>query len=416
TPDNPNRITRDPAAAMLGGVCAGLARKLGVDPIVIRVGAVVLAIGTSGIAAIGYLLAWALLPAAGAAESGPGARRRRRRGSWRIAGGVALLALSVLLGFRELGIWWSDALVWPLVLAAFGVALLWGLSRPATEQAAERPERGDAGRVSLLEPEAEPAPGEAARRFSRAGFGIALVLGAALLFLWSSGVLDAAGDTALAALVVTIALVLISAPFWWGLVRRLTVERSARIRSQERAEVAAHLHDSVLQTLALVQRRSDDPTEVAKLARRQERELRSWLAGSEQPRPGERLADALRGVAEQVEETHGAIVEAVVVGDAPLDDGYEALVGATREALTNAAKFAAEGGPVRLYAEIEDGGAGVWVDDRGPGFDPEDVPADRRGVRESIIGRMKRHGGSAEIRSGPEGGTEVELKIEGNGR
>ena len=242
------------------------------------------------------------------------------------------------------------------------------------------------------------------------------MLGAALLFLWANGVLDAAGDTALAALVVAVALALISAPFWWGLVRRLTVERSARIRSQERAEVAAHLHDSVLQTLALVQRRSDDPAEVAKLARRQERELRSWLAGDEQPRPSERLADALRGIATEVEETHGAIVEAVVVGDAALDRPYDALVQASREALTNAAKFAADGGPVRLYAEIDEAGARVWVDDRGPGFDPAKVPADRRGVRESIIGRMQRHGGTAELRGGPEGGTEVELSMERNGR
>lgn len=400
---------------MLGGVCAGVARRLGVDLALIRVATVVLAIGTSGVAALAYLIAWALLPAAGSdPEAAPARLRRGRRGSWRIAGGVALLALSVLLAFRELGIWWSDALVWPLTLACFGVALLWGLSRPAGGAAADRHELTGAGRALPAEP--EPDPGEAARRFSRAGFGIALVLGAALLFLWANGALDAAGDAALAALVVAIALVLISAPFWWGLLRRLTVERSARIRSQERAEVAAHLHDSVLQTLALVQRRSGEPAEVAKLARRQERELRSWLAGSDRARPEERLADALRSVAEQVEETHGAIIEAVVVGDAALDEGFGALVGATREALTNAAKFAAEGGPVRLYAEISDGRAAVWVDDRGPGFDPAAVPAGRHGVRESIIGRMRRHGGRAEIRSGPEGGTAVELEIGGEPR
>jgi signal transduction histidine kinase len=193
-------------------------------------------------------------------------------------------------------------------------------------------------------------------------------------------------------------------------VRRLTVERSARIRSQERAEVAAHLHDSVLQTLALVQRRAGDPSEVAKLARHQERELRSWLAGAE-ARPRERLADALRAAAEEVEEAHGVPVEAVVGGDAALDERLEALVAAAREALTNAAKFASEGGEVRLYAEIENGTAKVFVDDRGPGFDPEAIPADRRGLRESIIGRMRRHGGRVEIRSAPETGTEVELEM-----
>ncbi len=381
-----------------------------------------LAIGTSGLAALAYLVAWGLLPAAGPGRASPSRRRRGRPGSWRIAFGIALLVLSVLLAFRAGGLWWSDALVWPLTLACFGVALLWGLTRPSTEEQAEAAvlDRGpraagltEAGGASA---EARPDPRETALRFSRAGFGIALVLASALIFLWANGVLSAAGDAALAALVVGVALALIGAPLWWGLIRRLRTEREARIRSQERAEVGAHLHDSVLQTLALVQRRSGDPGEVAKLARRQERELRSWLAGDEGPRPEERLADALRGAATEVEETHGAIVEAVVVGDAPLDPGYEALVAAAREALTNAAKFAAVGGPVRLYAEIGSDDASVWVDDRGPGFDPDQVPADRRGVRESIIGRMKRHGGSSKFRRGPDGGTEVELTMGRNER
>ena len=261
-----------------------------------------------------------------------------------------------------------------------------------------------------------PLPREEARRASWAGFLVAVVLGIALFFFWATGVLESAGSAALAALVVTIALALISAPLWLTMVRRLGAERMARARSQERAEVAAHLHDSVLQTLALVQQRAEAPDEVAKLARRQERELRSWLAGEEPLRPGERLADALRAAAAEVEETHDGQVEAVVVGDAALDERREALVAATREALTNAAKFASDGGPVRLYAEIEDSGARVFVDDRGPGFDPDAIPDDRRGVRESIIGRMERYGGRAEIRSGPGGGTEVELAIDGNGR
>jgi signal transduction histidine kinase len=230
------------------------------------------------------------------------------------------------------------------------------------------------------------------------------------------GALNAVSDVALAALVVAIALGLISAPFWWGMAQRLGAERMARARSQERAEVAAHLHDSVLQTLALMQKRAGEPDEVAKLARRQERELRTWLASGEPPRPAERLADALRAAAEDVEETHGAPVDAIVVGDAPLDERSKALVAAAREALTNAAKFASDAGPVHLYAEIENGSARVFIDDRGPGFDPNAVPDDRRGVRESIIGRMQRHGGRVEIRSGPGEGTEVELSLGGNGR
>jgi signal transduction histidine kinase len=394
------RLLRDPGGAILGGVCAGIARRYGFDALLLRVVLVVITILSGGLAAIAYLIAWGVMPASGAGTPERRPRALGRRGSWRIATGVALMALSLLLAFRELDVWWSDALVWPLTLASFGVALLWSLTRP------EREEIEEEGTVLATEPR------ERALRISRAGFGISLVVAAALLVLWGKGIFEGAGDAALAALVVIVAVALISAPLWWGLLRRLSAERAARIRSQERAELAAHLHDSVLQTLAVMQRRADDPGEVAKLARRQERELRGWLAGGSAERPTERLADALRSAAAEVEETHGAFVDAVIVGDAPLDERLEALVAASREALTNAAKFAGEGGPVRLYAEIEDGTARVWVDDRGPGFDPERVPGDRRGLRESIIGRMGRYGGSAEVRSAPGSGTEVELTIE----
>jgi phage shock protein PspC (stress-responsive transcriptional regulator) len=234
-------LQRDPANGVVSGVCAGIARRFGIDPVVPRVGFVVVAIGTSGIGALAYLLLWALIPSE-AGQRGP--RKGRRRGSWRIATGVGLLALSVVLTFRELGLWWSDALVWPLVLAAFGVALLWSLTRPVpeVEPAEEIPERERRARRSR----------EAAGRLSVAGFGVALVLGAGLLFLWANGVLDAAGDAALAALVVILGLGLVLAPLWWRFARSLAAERAERIRSQERAELGAPLHDSVLQTLALV--------------------------------------------------------------------------------------------------------------------------------------------------------------------
>ena len=272
--------------------------------------------------------------------------------------------------------------------------------------------RAEAGGEDL----ASAALGREASRISKVGFGLGVILAAGLLFLWANGSLEAAGRVALAALVVAVALILISAPFWLAMVRRLGSERVARARSEERAEVAAHLHDSVLQTLALIQKRSDDPEQVARLSRRQERELREWLADDRPSRPDERLADALRATAAEIEDSHGAPIEAIVIGDAPLDERREALVAASREALTNAAKFASEGGPVRLYAEIEEGAARVFIDDRGPGFDPDSIPANRRGVRESIIGRMKRYGGRAEIRSEPGDGTEVELTLPGGGR
>jgi signal transduction histidine kinase len=319
----------------------------------------------------------------------------RRVDSSVLGAGISILALGVVLLLEELGVvdlrpgWLLAALTATVVLAVASRSL----GGPPPDEGPGSPERE-------------------AVRVSRVGFVVAVVLGAALFFFWATGVLESAGSAALAALVVTIALVLISAPLWWSMARRLTAERVARARSQERAEVAAHLHDSVLQTLALVQRRADEPEEVAKLARRQERELRSWLAGEGPARPGERLADALKTAAFEVEEQHGVQVEPVVVGDAPLDERLEALVAATREALTNAVKFASDGGPVRLYAEIEVRQAKVFVDDRGPGFDTEAVSRDRRGIRESIIGRMERHGGRAEIRTGNGEGTEVELTMD----
>jgi signal transduction histidine kinase len=215
----------------------------------------------------------------------------------------------------------------------------------------------------------------------------------------------------LALIAAVVVLAVIFAPWVVRLLRSLTEERSERIRSQERAEVAAHLHDSVLQTLALVQR-SDDPQQVVALARRQERELRAWLAGRPAPGQAARLAPALEAAAADVEDHHGVPVEVVVVGDRELDPAVEAVVAAAREAMTNAAKFG-NSSTVDVYAECTPQTLQVFVRDRGPGFDPAAVPGDRRGVRESIIGRMERHGGRARITSPPNGGTEVELVLEG---
>jgi DNA-binding NarL/FixJ family response regulator len=252
---------------------------------------------------------------------------------------------------------------------------------------------------------------EARRRaavVSRSGLGIALVVAAGLVFLQATGALSAARDVVLAVLVVAVALGVIFAPLVVRLARSLTAERSERIRSQERAEMAAHLHDSVLQTLALVQKNAGDEREVAALARRQERELRHWLAG--RVAEGNRLAAALEAVAGEVEHAHGVDVEVVAVGDCELGERGRALVAAAGEAMVNAAKFGA-GSPVSVYAEAGDGRTHVFVRDRGPGFDPGTVPDDRRGVRDSIVGRMERHGGRAEIHSSRGEGTEVEVVI-----
>jgi signal transduction histidine kinase len=172
--------------------------------------------------------------------------------------------------------------------------------------------------------------------------------------------------------------------------------------------MAAHLHDSVLQTLALMQKRADDPREVAALARRQERELRSWLNTGSRREPGASLAAALEAAVVEVEDAHGVPVEVVAVGDRPLDERAEALVAATREAVLNAVKFA-PGARISVYAEVRGEHVEVFVRDRGPGFDLDAVPPDRRGLRESVLGRMERHGGRAAIHTRPGEGTEVEL-------
>ena len=400
------RLRRDPEHGMLGGVCAGIARELRVDPIVVRVAFVAAAVA-GGIGVVVYLLAWALTPAAGAVGA-PARRLRTGRGAVEVAQGVGFLLLSVLLVLRASGVWFSDAVVWPLVLVASGGALLW------------RQSLGTPGRTPAPGPhDAEPEPGtaqaaggpERARSVSRTGLGVALVVAAGLAFLQATGALSAARDAVLAALVAAVVLAVIFAPWVLRLVRSLGAERAERVRSQERAEMAAHLHDSVLQTLAMVQKRADDPREVAALARRQERELRTWLSGRGAAAGERRLETALEAVAGDVEREHGVPVEVVAVGDAGLDERGEALLAAAREAIVNAAKFG-EGSTVSVYAEAGDARLAVFVRDRGPGFDPAAVPADRRGVRESIVGRMERHGGRATIASSSGQGTEVELVLE----
>jgi signal transduction histidine kinase len=207
------------------------------------------------------------------------------------------------------------------------------------------------------------------------------------------------------------ALLLIAGPWLWRLALERDAERSARIRTEERADVAARVHDSVLQTLALIQRHSGEPRRVAALARRQERELRGWLY-EDRPLGDERasLVAALSAAAADVEELHGVRVELASAGDCPVDDGAGALVLAAREAMTNAAKFA-DVDEIDVYAEVTDDAVSVFVRDRGAGFDRAAVPADRRGLADSIEGRLARAGGSATISSAPGQGTEVELRL-----
>jgi signal transduction histidine kinase len=406
------RLRRDREHGWLAGVAAGIAGRFGLDPVLVRLAFVVgTAAGGAGVAI--YALAWLVVPAG---DSAPRERASSPRGraAVEVALGTGLLLLSVLLAFRGLGLWFSDAIVWPLVLIATGGVLIWRQSLGGDrEPAADTRPRPSTAAPTPPRDQRETAR-TAAVAFSRTGVGVALVIAAGFAFLQATGALGAARDVLLAVIAVIVVLGVIFAPWIARLARSLAAERAERIRSQERAEMAAHLHDSVLQTLALVQRRAAEPQEVAALARSQERELRAWLAGRPAPGQAARLAAALEGAAAEVEERHGVPVEVVAVGDAPLDSRAEAVVAAAREAMTNAAKFGG-GSTVDVYAECTRERIEVFVRDRGPGFVPTDVPADRRGVRESIVGRMDRHGGRARITSAPGSGTEVELVIDRDG-
>ncbi len=325
--------------------------------------------------------------------------RRTLAGTVLVLGGVvvALLTLQGALGIS----------FWALLLLGAGGVVLWSQTSEAARTAG-----GAGGAVSgwqrLLGRRAEDPTAPADRMVIASG--VALVVLGALVALSSLGALDATRTSVVQLVVALAAVLVVVAPFWLRLSRRAARERSERVRGDERAEVAAHLHDSVLQTLALIQRRSDDPREVAALARRQERELRLWLSGRSE-RPDVELMAALRAAAAAVEVEHAVEIDVVTTGEWPLDDRSVALLGASREAMTNAARHAGDG-RVSVFAEVAGDRLEVFVRDRGGGFDLDAVPADRRGVRESIVGRMRRAGGRATITSSPDAGTEVELHLE----
>jgi signal transduction histidine kinase/phage shock protein PspC (stress-responsive transcriptional regulator) len=390
------RLYRSPDDKVAAGVCGGLAEHLTVDVSVVRAAFVVLTL-LGGIGVVFYAAFWVLVPQRmGPAPSRPPRGRRPHGRLDRRA--LLLLVIGGLLLVRQTGIWFGDAVVWPLVAAAVGVALIWSQADDAQRArwaaSARHPMESRDRRAALLRV---------------GGGGLLVLVGIGGVAVAQSGV-KAVSSGIVAVVVIVAGVAVITGPWWWRLAADLGMERRDRIRAEERAEVAAHLHDSVLQTLALIQNKADQPREVQRLARGQERELRTWLFGPRTDHGGSSLVPALEVVAAEVEDIHGLPIEVVPVGDCPLDDHVSALVLAAKEAMVNASKFSGAA-RVQVFSEVEGDHVTVFVRDRGAGFEPAAVDADRRGIAESIVGRMARHGGHAEVRSTPGDGTEVELTL-----
>jgi signal transduction histidine kinase/phage shock protein PspC (stress-responsive transcriptional regulator) len=411
SPLAPRRAFRSTDDRWIGGVASGLAEHVGLPVLWVRMGMVAL-IAFGGLGAVLYAGLWLFLPARRhtdplapglAAATRQGKRGGRREGRFTDYGplvAVGTIAVGVLLAATMAT--GQTLAIGPLLLAGAGVALLWWQADEAQRQRWLDPSRR-MGPIKAI------VGGGGWRAYLRIGAGLLLLVGAITLFSLRSGSLSVALNVGLAAAFGIVGLGFMVGPWLFRLSADLSEEREARVRSEERADVAAHLHDSVLQTLALIQRSAGDPTTVSRLARAQERDLRSWLFEDEGEGPAT-LAPALRAVAAEVEDAHGIPVEVVCVGDMAISEDDRPLVLAAREAITNAAKHSGAS-TVDVYAEATASGVEVFVRDRGSGFDPDRVADDRHGVRSSIIGRMQRHGGDAAVRSTPGEGTEVRLSL-----
>jgi signal transduction histidine kinase len=393
-PIEARRLYRVTDARVVAGVAAGIAAHVNASVLLVRIAFVVLA-SFNGLGALLYAAFWAVLPIAPGQR---GSRRNRRQLVPYLALGAGIILVQALSGTSGV----RSVIGWLIAVVAVGVGIIWRQADPKRRE-----------RWTAAVPQA-PWLGVVLES-DRRGLMLRLVGGGMLVvagIIGTVAVVSGADTGALINGLLFAALALAGvglalAPLLWRVFSQLGAEREARIREQERAEVAAMIHDQVLHTLALVQRSAGDPKGVVRPARAQERTLRGWLYKSTAS-PTERFGAALEEKAAEVEDTYAIAVETVVVGDREVDDRVSALVAAAREAMVNAARHA-KVSSVSLYAEVEPDQASVFIRDRGVGFDPSTVDEDRHGVRGSIIGRMRRHGGRAEIRSEPGHGTEVRL-------
>lgn len=375
--------------SVVSGVSAGLARHLGVSAGSIRALFVVLTL-VAGAGPLLYLWLWTLVPW----QPGPAEPTRRAPVAW-IGVSAATAALPILfavLAVEARDAWMSRSFSPALVAVVAFVSVLATVSGCWAELVDRRDvDRGARHAVAVR----------------AAAAGILIVVLLAMLPR-----VDSDGIVALPALVVPVAglLALVGSALAsrWG---DLSGERVRRIREEQRSAMAAHLHDSVLQTLALIQNTAGASSEAARIARAQERELRAWLFDGE-AHPDSDLATDLRDYAAALELDYAVRIDVVSAGLSAEQASGE-LAAAARESMLNAARHA--GGDVSVYIEGGSRGVDVYVRDRGPGFDVTAIPDDRLGVRESVIGRMRRAGGSATVRTAASGGTEVHLHVGGAG-
>ena len=391
------RVVRSVSDRWIGGVAGGLAEHFSAPAWIFRLA--FLLTGLFGVGVVAYALMWVFLPL-GSEQSEPAQGSAATTSGWDLTGvlGILALGLGLLLGLAALGVPIRVSLWGPVLIVGAGVALLWRQSDDL--QRATIRNRAESG---------VQATGALSDRqgWIRVLVGLGLVLLGLVAVIGPQLDLVTTGQSIGAVGAVVAGLVLIALPWISTWIKGLEAERYAAVRAEERAAMAARVHDSVLQTLTLIQRRADDPAEVTRLARAEERALRSWLyapvgvSGS--------LGAALAEVVAATEADYDARIDLVTVGDAVVDDRLAALVAATREAVVNAAKHA--GAPATVYAEVDEDQVEVNVRDRGRGFDPDAVDPDRHGVRQSIVARMTAVGGSATVRSAPGEGTEIRLVL-----
>jgi signal transduction histidine kinase/phage shock protein PspC (stress-responsive transcriptional regulator) len=393
-------VRRRRSGRLVAGVAGGLADHLGVEVFWVR--AVLAALtALNGVGVVAYGLLWVFVPqqSVGAPQAEIGAKERQQ--------GIGLAALGLGLGLLT-GLAAGPLSGWitgPIAVALVGAAVVW---READE--AQRRRWRDGARTGVL--------GAGRAGTVRVIAGVCLVVIGIVVLLNNNFGLDQLRFALLAVVATLVGVAVLTVPLWMKLVGDLGEERRARIRTEERAEIAAHLHDSVLQTLALIQKQAEAPREVRRLARGQERQLRGWLygpsgygreMGADQSKP-ETLSAAIAAACGEVEDAFAVTVQQVVVGDCAVDASLNALVQSTREAIVNAAKHAGVS-EISVYGEVEEDRVSVFVRDRGKGFDPDVVPEDRHGLADSIRGRMDRHGGKAKLRTAPGEGTEVHLEM-----